>query len=92
MEGDDFVDEGAAFEERGPLAIGDPAETEMRVGALDEADGGQGVNDVAEGAGFDDEGGFEVPQIDRMIRLDGHLPSERRSASSGGKPAARIFF
>ena len=52
---DDFIDVRVAVEERRPLGIDEPAEVRVRPAFFDEGDGGEGVDDVAEGAGFEDQ-------------------------------------
>ena len=52
---DDFIDMRVAIEERCPFGIDEPAEVRVRPAFFDEGDGGEGVDDVAEGAGFEDQ-------------------------------------
>ena len=52
---DDFIDVRVAVEQRRPLGVDQPAEVRLRPALFDEGDGGEGVDDVAEGAGFEDQ-------------------------------------
>ena len=54
-EEDDFIDVRVAVEEGSPLGIDEPTEVRRRPALFDEGDGGEGVDDVAEGAGFEDQ-------------------------------------
>ena len=77
---------GVVGEEWSPLGIDDPADVEVGVGAFDVVDGGEGVDDVAERGGFDDD--------ERRGRREvgcHYLPWFRRSASMGGRPASTIL-
>ena len=52
---DDFIDVRVAVEERGPFGIDEPAEVRVRPALFDDGDGGEGVDDVAEGAGLENQ-------------------------------------
>ena len=79
-----FVEVWIAFEERRPLGIDHPGEVRVWEFGVEGGERGEGVDDVAEGAGLEDE---ETARGRRR----GHLPRARRSASSVGRPASRIL-
>ena len=72
---DDFIDVRVAVEQRCPFGIDEPAEVGRGPAPFDEGDGGEGVDDVAEGAGFEDQdrGGiydfrFQISDWKQLVR------------------------
>ena len=80
VERNQFVDDGCVLEQRGEVVVDEPGDVSVGKTASDAGDGRQGVNNVAERAGLDDE--------DAVGR---HLPYSSRSARDSGSPALRIF-
>jgi hypothetical protein len=71
------------LEERCPFRVDHPREVRGREGSAQGSRGRQGMDDVTERAGLEDE--------DALRKVGSHVPRARRSASSAGRPASRIL-
>ena len=78
-----FVKMRVPFEKRRPFRVDHPREVRGREGGTQSGNGRQGMDDVTERAGLEDE--------DALRDVGSNLPRARRSASSAGRPASRIL-